>query len=131
MAVRRLASERQLAFEIAVEGNAEAQQVFDAVARLACDGKHDRFIDNARARRHRVGGMRFRRVARIDRRRDAALRPGARRAVADGRGGKHRDGAGRELQRREKTGKSRADDQDVAGIRFVLFGEDDMLRSFQ
>src|SRR5690606_24026053 len=46
-------------------------------------------------------------------RRDAALRPGRRRPLPDGRGGEDRDGTRRELQRAEETGKPAADDDDI------------------
>jgi len=122
MAVRRLAAGREFALDVAVEGDAEPQQILDARGGVPGNGERGLLIHDAGARRHRVGGMGFRRIARLDGHRDAALRPGARCAVADRRAGQHGDRPGAELQRREEARQPRADDQNVAGIDDVTAG---------
>ena len=73
--MRGFAGDRELAFEIAIEGNAVTEQVVDARTGLARHSERDRLVDQARAGRDRIGGMRLRAVALGDRGRDAALRP--------------------------------------------------------
>ncbi len=128
MAVRGLAARREPALDVAVEGNAELQQILDAEHRLARDGKRGFLVHRACARRNRIGGVGFGRVARFDGRGDAALRPGARCAVTDGRAREDSDGARAEFQRREEARKPRADDQNVAGIDDVALGHDGVSR---
>ncbi len=81
--MRGFAADREFAFEVAIERDAVAEQVADARAGFARQPQRYRFIDQARADRDRIGGVRFRAVAFRDRRRDAALRPRARGALAE------------------------------------------------
>ena len=114
--MRGLPADRELAFEVAIEGHAVSQEVVDARAGLARQSKRDLLVDDAAADRDRVGGMRFRAVALGDGRGDAALRPGGRSALAKRRRRNHGDRTRRELQRAEQSGKAAADDDDIVGL---------------
>ena len=109
LAVRRLAAEGEMAFEVLVEGDAVAQQVLDALTRLARKQECDLLIDDAGAGRDRVGGVIFRAIALGERRGDAGLRPEARRSFAEARRRDDRDRTRRELERGEESGKPGAD----------------------
>ena len=113
-AMRRLAPDRETAGKVAVERHAVAQEISDALWRLARHGEGGRLVDQAGAGRDGVARMRVRRVALGHRGRDAALRPGARGALADGCRGEHGDGVWRELQRAEEPGNAAADDENLA-----------------
>ncbi len=95
--MRGFTGDRELAFEVAVEWHAVAQQVVNARPGFARQSERDRFIDQARADRDRIGGMGFRTVAVRDRRRDAALRPRRRGALAERGCGNHGNRARRQL----------------------------------
>ena len=56
-AMRRLAAQAEMAFEVLVEGHAVGEQVLDPVARLARQQLRDLLIDDAGAGANRVGGM--------------------------------------------------------------------------
>ena len=114
--MRGFAADREPAFEVAIERNAVTQQVMDAGAGFARYSERDRFIDQARADRDGIGGVRFRAVAFGDGGRDAALRPRRRGALAERCGGNHGDRTRRQLQRAEQPGKAAADDDDVVGV---------------
>ncbi len=111
--MRGFLSDQQLSFEVLVEWHAIGEQVADAIRRLARHRVGDGFIHQTGARDDGVARMRFRCIAFGDRRRDAALRPRARRAFAERRGGDDGDRAGRELQRAEQAREPAADDDDV------------------
>ena len=70
-------------------------------------------IDDAGAGGDRVGRMVFGAVALGNRGGDAALRPQARRAFAERRGGDDGDRVRRELERGEQAGKAAADHNDA------------------
>ena len=112
-AVRRLAAEGEMALEVLVEGDAVAEQVLDALARLARKQERDLLIDDAGAGRDRVGGMVLGAVALGERRGDAGLRPEARRAFAEARRRDDRDRTRRELERGEESGEAGADHDHV------------------
>ncbi len=114
-AMRRLAAEAEMAFEVLVEGDAVAEQVRDAVARLARQKMGDPFIDDAGAGADGVGRVRLGAVAFGDRGGDARLRPQARGAFAEARGRDHGDGKGRKLERGEQAGQAGADHDHAAG----------------
>ena len=113
--VRRLAAEAEMAFEVLVERHAVAEQILDALARLAREQERDLLIDDAGAGRDRVGGMVLGAVALGQRRGDAGLRPQAGCALAETRGGDHGDRMRRELERGEQPGKPGADHDNAAG----------------
>ncbi len=81
------AADRELAFEIAVEGNAVMQEIMDTGAGFARQPERDRLVDDAAADRDRVSGMRLGAVAIAHRRGNAALCPGAGGAFAQRCGG--------------------------------------------
>ena len=99
-----LAADRKLAFEVAIEGHAVLQEVVNARGRFLCQRQCDAFVDDAAADRDGIGRMRLGAVAFGDCRCDAALRPGAGGALAEGCGGNQRDRTRRELQRAEQSG---------------------------
>ena len=70
-----LLCDRELAFEVAIERHAVAQQVVDARAGFACQSERYGLIDQAGADGDRIGRMRLGAVAFCDRSGDAALRP--------------------------------------------------------
>ena len=108
--------DREPAFEVAIERNAVVQEIVDARAGFARQSKRDRLVDQARADRDRVGGMRFRAVAFGDRGGDAALRPRRRGALAERCRGNHGDRTRRQFQRAEQSGEAAADDDDIVGV---------------
>ena len=57
--MRGFAADREPAFEVAVEGNAVAQQIVDARGGFARESERDCFVDQAGADRDRIGGMRL------------------------------------------------------------------------
>ena len=116
MAMRRFAPDGEMAFEVAVKGNAIAQKIGDTGRGLARHRDCDILVNDACARNGGVSRVRLGRVALFDGRRDSTLRPGARRAIAQGSCGEHSDRAGCEFQGRKKTGKTCADDENIAGI---------------
>jgi hypothetical protein len=119
MAARRVSGflrHRQLAFEVAVERHAVAQEVMDAGAGFTRKAERDLFVDETCTDRNRVRRMGFRCVAFADGRRDAALRPGAGCAFAERRGRDDGDGTRAELQRTEQAGKAAADDDHVIDV---------------
>ena len=91
--MRRLLPDEQMAFEVLVERHAELEQIADAFRRLARHRIGNALVDQSGAGRDRVARMRLRRVTFGDRRRDTALRPGARRTFADRGGGDDGDRA--------------------------------------
>ncbi len=95
--MRSFASDCELAFEVAIEGNAVMQEVMDTRAGFARQSKRDRFIDESCADRHRICGMGLRTVALGNRRRDAALRPCRRSALAEWRRRNHGNGTRRQF----------------------------------
>src|SRR5262249_53522844 len=72
-------------------------------------------VDEACANRDGIARMGLGRVTAGDGRRDAALRPGARRAFTDRRRGHNRGRAGTELERAEQPGDATANDDYVVG----------------
>jgi hypothetical protein len=120
--MRGFLSDRQPAFEVAVEGNAVMQEVADARGRLAREAERDRFVDNPAADGDGVGGVRFRAVAVADRGRDAALCPGRLRALAERRGRDQGDGARCKLQRAEEASETTADDHEVIWVADEVLG---------
>ncbi len=100
--------------EIAIEGNAIAQQIGDAGWRLRGDHVRHMRIDDTATCRDRIGRMLGRRIALTHSRRDPALRPHARRALAEW--GSRDDGnrQRREAKRREEPRQSSTDDDDIA-----------------
>ena len=114
--MRGFPADREPAFEVAIERNAVTQEVADAGAGFARQSQRDRLIDQARADRDGVGGVRLRAVAFGDRRGDAALRPRRRGAFAERCRGNHRDRTRRQFQRAEQSGEAAADDDDVVGV---------------
>src|SRR4029079_7635340 len=82
-AMRRLAAQAEMAFEVLIERHAIAQQVLDAVARLLRQEMCDLLIDDTCAGTDGVGGMRVRAVALGDCRGDARLGPEAPSAFAE------------------------------------------------
>src|SRR5580693_7242402 len=113
--MRGFPADRELAFEIAVEGNAVMQEITDACAGLARKTERDLLVNDAAADRDRIRGMRFGTIAIRHRRGDAALRPGAGSAFAKRRRGNQGDGTWREFQGAEQAGEATADDDDVVG----------------
>jgi hypothetical protein len=113
--MRGLARKQKMSFKIAVEGHAIAQQIGDARGSFACHEAGDIFVDEVRAGSDRIGKVRLDGVALAHRGGDAALRPGGRRALADGRRREDRHGTGRKLERAEQSGQPAADDNDVVG----------------
>ena len=113
-AVRGLAPQRPMALQILVEGNAIAEQILDAPARLSRHQQRDLLIDDAGAGPDRVGGVGLGRVALRERRGDAGLRPQAGGAFAKVCARDHGDGQRRELQRREQPGQAGADNHHAA-----------------
>ena len=103
-----------VAFEIAIERHAVAQQIANAIRAFVGNDPRDLGVDDAAAGFDRVGGVLCRAVAFADRRGDTALRPHARRAFAERRRGDDGNRQGREFQRREKTGEAGTDDHDIA-----------------
>ena len=103
-----------MAFEIAVERHAVSQEIANAIWAFVGNETSDVLIDDAAARRDRVGGVLCRAVAFADCGGDAALGPHARRAFTERRCSDHRNRQRRELQRREEPGKAGTDDHDVA-----------------
>ena len=108
--MRRLAAEGEMALEVLVERNAVAEQILDALARLAGEQERDLLIDDAGASRDRVGGMVLGAVALGERSGDAGLRPEARCAFAEARRRDDRDRTRRELERGEESGEAGTDD---------------------
>ena len=88
--MRRLAAEAEMTFEVLVERHAVAEQILDALARLAREQQRDFLIDDAGAGDDRVGRMIFGAVALGERGGDAGLRPQARRAFAEARAPRRR-----------------------------------------
>jgi hypothetical protein len=82
---RAFLRDREPAFEVAIERDAVMQQIVDARAGLPRQSERDRFVDQARADRDRIGGVRFCAVALGDGSRNAALRPRARCSFAQRR----------------------------------------------
>ena len=111
--MRGLAADREPAFEVAIEGNAVAQEIMDARAGLAREAKRDRFVDKAAADGDRIGGMRFGAVAFGDGGGDAALRPCRGGALAERCGRNHGDRTRRKFQRAEQPGEAATDDDDI------------------
>ena len=111
-----------MAFEIAVERHAIAQQIANAIRSFVGNETGNLRIDDAAAGLDRVGCVLRRAVAFTDRSGNAALCPHARRAFTERRRGNHRDGQRRQFQRREKPGKTGTDDHDVAGTRLAFEG---------
>ena len=103
-----------VAFEVAIERHAVAQQIADAIWAFVSNDPRDFGVDDTTAGFDRVGGVFRGAVALADCRGDTALRPHARRAFAQGR--RCNDGyrEGSKFQRREKAGKARTDDNDIA-----------------
>ncbi len=95
--MRSFPSDCEPAFEVAIEGNAVMQEVMDTRAGFARQSECYFLIDQARAGRDRIGGMGLRTVALGNRRRDAALRPCGRCALAEWRRRNHGDRAGRQF----------------------------------
>ena len=112
--MRRLAAEAEMTFEVLVERHAVAEQILDALARLAREQQRNLLIDDAGAGDDRVGRMVFGAVALGKRGGDAGLRPQARRSFAEVRRRDDGDRVRRELERGEQAGKSSAD-HDHAG----------------
>src|SRR5579871_3881418 len=97
--MRRLAADRELAFEVAIEGNAEPQEILDARAGLACKRQCDLLVDDAAAHRHRVRRMRFCAVTFGYGCGNATLRPGTGGAFAQRRRRNESDRTRCKLQR--------------------------------
>ena len=76
---------REPAFEVAIERDAVVQEIVDARAGLPRQSERDRLVDQARADRDRIGGVRLRAVALGDGGGNAALRPRGRCAFAQRR----------------------------------------------
>jgi hypothetical protein len=111
--MRRLAADRQMAFEIAVEWNAVAEQVEDPVRGLRCHHADDRLIDDAVTGDDRVMDMAFDRITGAHSRGNAGLRPGRGRAAADRRRRQNGHRLRRQLERAEQPGKAAADDDHI------------------
>ena len=113
--MRGLAADRELAFEVAIERHAIAQEIVDArAAPRAPSPSAMRLVDEAGAdarscRRRALPAL----SPSATRGGDAALRPRRRGALAERCGGKHGDRTRRQLQRAEQSGKAAADDDDV------------------
>src|SRR5713226_8749776 len=93
--MRSFPSDCELAFEVAIERNTVMQEVMDTRAGFARKSECYFLIDQARADRDRIGGMGLRTVALGNRRREAALRPCRRGALAQWRRRNHGDRARR------------------------------------
>jgi hypothetical protein len=109
----RLAGDLEAAGNVAVERHAERHEIAYPLRRLARHGERHAFVDQAGTGRDRIAGMRLRAVAIGHCRRDPALRPGGRGAVAERCGGEHRHRTRAELERAEQPGEPAADDDDV------------------
>jgi len=114
LAMRRLAAQAEMAFEVLIERHAVAEQVLDAVAGLVRQEMGDLLIDDTGAGADGVGGMRVRIVAVGDCCGNARLGPEARCAFAEPRRGDHGHRERRKLQRGKQAGKARADNDDAA-----------------
>ena len=104
---------RKLAFLVAVERNAVAEQILDARRGLAGDQLGDVAVDDAGAGGDRILDVGVDRIVGAERGGDAALGAGGRSALADRRRGDHGDGARRQLQRAEQSRQAAADDDDI------------------
>ncbi len=111
--MRGFTREQKLAFEIAVEGNAVAKQILNARGGFARHHLGDALIDDAGARLQRVLDMGFGRIAFLHGGGDPALRPDGGSALADRRGGHHRDRPWRQLQCAKETREPAADDHHI------------------
>src|SRR5690606_15004264 len=108
------ARENEVPFEITIERDAIGQEIAYAVPSFARDDVSHVLIDDAGAGADGVGSVCLRRIAFTNGCRDATLRPGARRALAEGGRGDERDWSRRELEGGEQAGEARADDDDIA-----------------
>src|SRR5262249_60607987 len=88
-AMRRLAAQAEMAFEVLIERHTIAEQVLDAVAGLVRQEMGDFLIDDTGAGADGVGGMRVRAVALRDCRGYARWCPEGPCAVAERRHGSH------------------------------------------
>ena len=113
-AMRRLAAQAEMAFEVLVERDAVRQQVGNAVTRLARQQVRDLVVDDAGAGADGVGRVRLGRIAFGHRRGDAGLRPQAGRSFAEMRARHHGDGQRRKLERGEQAGQAGADHDHAA-----------------
>ena len=105
--MRRLARELERAVEVAVEGDAVAEEVVDALGRLGRHAARHPLVDEPGAGGDRVGDVAFDRVAGADRGGDPALRPGGGGAFADRRAGDDGDRAGARASARRRGRRAR------------------------
>ena len=98
-----------------VERHAQLRQPLDGGGRAADDVFHHLDVVQPCPRDHGVADMRLEAVARLQHRRDPALRPGGR-ALVQASLGQDGDGeVGRQVERGGQPGRAGADDDDVEG----------------
>jgi hypothetical protein len=115
----RLARHEEMALEVAVEGDAIAEEIVDARRGVGDQQTRDLLIDRAGAGGDRVGEMALDRVAFTHGGGNAALRPGGGGALPDRCRGQHRHRPRRQPQRAEEAGETAAHDDD-AGFRRMI-----------